>query len=158
MKKLLIFLFAFVAFTASAQDPQSLETVQQESWYESASSYFYYHGSAAAGDTIGVTDSTWTYTVRIRSKFALKPHVYFSIDSTGGTFDTTNINLYSKVAYYEPWVLRETAAWNLGSDTTGILESDSSHISEFWKFEVKSTNNTLEATIDEYFLKWTEDR
>ena len=157
MKKILMFLFALaVVFTANAQDPQGLETVQQQSNYNSASSYFYYHGTAS--DTIGIGDSIWNYTVRIRSKFALKPHVYFDIDSTGGTFDTTSITLYSKTASYEDWTSRKTVAWNSGVDTSGILEPASSVISEFWKFEIKGTDDTFKASINEYFIKWTEDR
>lgn len=157
MKKILLFLvLGFCAFIVNAQDPQTLESVDQSAGYGIDASYFYYHGTAT--DNLESGDSIWNYTVRIKSQAKLKPHVYFELDSTGGTFAATSISLYSKVASYSPWVLRETATWTAGADTSDFLESDSSHISEFWKFEVKAANDAFEADIKQYFLKWVEEK
>ena len=145
MKKLTFILLVFAGFFAKAQDPQSSETVQQQSYYDAKSSYFYYNG--LANDTIGANDSIWDYSVRIRSRSELKVHLAFDLDSTGGTFDTTYIDLYSKTAAFNNWILRERVAWKLGSDTIGYIESDSSHISEFWKARVWSEDDSFKAKV-----------
>jgi len=156
MKKLILLLFIFVGLFAKAQDPQGSEVVQQQSNYNANSSYFYYNGLAT--DIIGATDSIWEYSVRIRSRSELKAHLAFDLDSTGGTFDTTYIQLYSKTAAFDDWILRESVAWKLGADTIGYIESDSSHISEFWKVKIWAEDDSFEAKINKILIKYVEDK
>lgn len=156
MKKLIFILLVFVGFFAKAQDPQSSETVQQQSYYDAAASYFYYNGLST--DVIGANDSIWEYTVRIRARSELKAHLAFDLDSTGGTFDTTYIELYSKTASFDDWILREQVAWKLGADTIGYIESDSSHISEFWKVKIWAEDDSFEAKVNKILIKYVEDK
>ena len=140
----------------NAQDPQEAETVDHTLGYGTDVSYAYLTG--AAGDTIGIADSIWTYKVRVKSKFALKPELIIRLDSTGGTSNSVGVNLYSKTFAYEDYTLRETVTWATGVDTTIVLRSDSTHVSEFWKIGLLGANDTFKAKILDLVLKISEDR
>lgn len=157
MKQLaIITMILSASLLCNAQDPQSQVSVNATLGYGTDVSYIYYNGQAT--DTIGIGDSTWTYVLRAKSKFKLQPEVYLSLDSTGGTANAVTINLYSKTFGPANYVLRETDTWFDGSDTTLIMSSDSSHISEFWKVELIGTDDTFKAKMDQLIIKMTEDR
>jgi hypothetical protein len=117
-------------------------------------SYYYYTGQAK--DTIGVGDSVYTFPVRKKSLSTVLPYVYVAIDSTGGTFDTVTVQLQSKVFEDESYITRESATWNLGSDTIIVLQSDTSHISEYWRIRVACEDDTFKAKITSINFKFTQ--
>lgn len=160
MKNLLILLIAFVAIVAAnaqiTQDPQNSESIDQSLGYGTNASYLYYNGQAF--DTLGSGDSVWTYTVRVKSKFKLQPECYAILDSVGGTNAAVTLNLYSKAFAADNYTRRETTTWISGADTTKIMRSDSAHISEFWLFEFKSINDGFRVKLDEFLIKFAEDR
>jgi hypothetical protein len=154
---LLISLTLIVGVNAQIQtDPQSAETVDQTLGYGTDASYLYYTGQTA--DTLGAGDSVYTYTFRAKSKFPLKPEAYISVDSTGGTVATGTITLSSKTFAVNDYTIRETVSWVSGIDSVKKLESDSSHISEFWKLQISFPNDGFRVKIKEHVIKFTEDR
>ena len=164
MKKIILFLLvsfiflAGVAYTVHEHQKYmeemsiSSEPVNTTVGYDQ--SYYYYTGQAK--DTIGIGDSVYLFPVRKKSLSTVLPYIYIAIDSTGGTFDTVTVSLQSKVFEDESYITRESVAWNLGSDTVIVLQSDTSHVSEYWRIVVACEDDTFKAKITQVNFKFTQ--
>lgn len=126
--------------------------------YSKTRSYVYYDGTLAAGDTIGVGDSTITYTYYVKSLKPQQPKLYIELDSIGGLVDTVYVDLESKSFPSDSttWVRRERSTWITGLDVAITLSSDSSHMDEFWRINVNGQNDSLSVLIDNYIFKFYE--
>lgn len=154
MKKSLIIFSLIAVFILGAFNINSVLTESVNASLNYSETFKWYPGQTR--DTIGIGDSIWEYKIRKKSNLELIPYIYLAIDSTGGTFDTVNVTLESKVFEQESYTVRETVAWNLGSDTIIILVSDTSHISEYWKIKVAGTDDTFKAAITQLNIKFVQ--
>ena len=157
MKRLLnIFVMLAIFIIANAQDPMKSVDVNQSLGYGEDRSYIYYNGTAA--DTIGDSDSTFIYTVHIKSKFNVTPSAYVSYDSLGGTAATVTTTLESKEYPSDPWTVRETVSWTAGSDTTMKIVSDSTHRDEFWRVKSVGATDAFHVKMEQLIINVIEER
>ena len=126
--------------------------------YSKTRSYFYYDGTLAAGDTIGVNDSTILYTYYVKTLKPQQPKLYIELDSIGGKADTVYVDLESKSFPSDSisWTLRERATWTQGRDTAILLASDSAHMDELWRININGQNDSISVLIDNYIFKFWE--
>ena len=152
MKKFLIIfsLICVLIFGAFTINETLVEPVNASLNY--SESFKWYPGQTA--DTIGVGDSIWEYLIRKKSNYEITPYTYLALDSTGGTFDTITVTLESKAFEQESYTIRESASWELGSDTVIILVSDTAHISEYWKIKIIGDDDTFKAKITQLNFKF----
>jgi len=153
MKKIIIFIFAFVVlFAGAAYVGTDIMTEPVNTTLSYDQSYVWYTGLAK--DTIGIGDSVYTFPVRKKSLSKVAPYAYISIDSTGGTANVVTVTLESKAFEDESYIVRETASWTLGGDTVIKLLSDTAHISEFWQVKLSGADDTFKAKILKLNLKF----
>ena len=164
MKKIILFLLvsfiflAGVAYTVHEHQKYmeemsiSSEPVNTTVGYDQ--SYYYYTGQAK--DTIGIGDSVYLFPVRKKSLSTVLPYVYVAIDSTGGTANSVTVELQSKVFEDESYVTRESATWTEGSDTVIVLQSDTSHVSEYWQIKLTGADDTFKAKVTKVNFKFTQ--
>lgn len=160
MKKIILIISLFALFFAGAA--YTYEEYSQEEIYfgittESVNttvgydqSYYWYNGQTA--DTIGAGDSVYVFPVRKKSLSTVTPYVYIAIDSTGGTANSVTVTLESKVFEDESYTPRESATWLNGSDTVIIFQSDTAHISEYWRVKLSGADDTFKAKVT--VLNW----
>lgn len=150
MKKLfVIFSLIVFAFGLEAQNGAVDYTLKY------SESYVYFAGSDA--DTIGIGDSTFTYTVEKSSLKETAAYAYFSLDSVGGTAANVVVNLESRVTPRESWNIRETVTYAGQADTTFILESDSTHKARYWRANITGQDDGFNMAIDNIDFYITEE-
>ena len=154
MKKILIIFSLIAVFILGAFNINEVLVESVNASLNYSETFKWYPGQTA--DTIGVGDSVWEYKIRKKSNLELMPYTYLAIDSTGGTFDTITVTLESKVFEQESYTIRESASWELGSDTVIILISDTAHISEFWKIKIIGDDDTFKAAITQLNFKFVQ--
>jgi len=163
MKKLIIVSIVFIlivfagSFSANAQsDFQLKEDVSYTFGYGEEPSYLI--GALTAADTIGATDSVWVYSVRKKSGHRLQWLMSVALDSTGGTFDTTYVELWTKSDYLAPYTKRTTVIWYLGADTNITIQDANFRLdSEFARLRIWAEDDAFKAKIDSVFIKPAEE-
>lgn len=155
---LFVLLFAGAAYTYEKYSQEEInygintESVNTTVGYDQ--SYYWYDGQTA--DTIGVGDSVYLFPVRKKSLSTVTPYVYLSLDSTGGTANIVTVTLESKVFEDEDYTIRETESWHNGSDTVIIMESDTAHISEYWRIKLAGADDTFKAKVTVLNFKFVQ--
>jgi len=155
MKKFLTFLFlGLLLMVGAAYTVDNIMTEPVNSTINYDESFFYYSGLAK--DTIGVGDSVYTFALRKKSLSKVTPYTYISLDSTGGTANVVTVTLESKVFEQENYTIRESKIWHDGGDTAIIFESDTAHISEYWRIKLSGANDTFKAKVLKLNFKFTQ--
>ena len=154
MKKYLIIISIVLVGALSAFTITQVLTEAVQTTVDYNESYVWYNGVTA--DTLGVGDSIWTYSVRKKALSKITPYVYIALDSVGGTKNNVTITLESKCFEAENYIPRETKTWKLGRDTTLVFQSDTAHISEFWRVKLKGANDIFKVKVTKLNLKFVQ--
>jgi hypothetical protein len=108
-----------------------------------------------ASDTIGIQDSTWTFTVRKKTDAKMYHYYYISLDSVGGTTNIVDIIRQKKMFLAESYTNVDTVSWHGTADTTFSSLGSQTH-GEYWRILIKGRDDTFKAKIielDTKFLK-----
>ena len=154
MKKYLIIFSIILVGALSAFTISQILIEPVQSTVDYNESFVWYTGVTA--DTLGIGDSIWTYSVRKKSLEKIMPYVYIALDSVGGAKNNVVITLESKCFEQETYSIRETKTWKLGRDTTLIFQSDTAHISEFWRVKLKGANDIFKVKVIRLNLKFVQ--
>jgi hypothetical protein len=109
-------------------------------------------------DVLTVADSTWSYTIFKNSYKPLKYDVYLKLDRTGGTNNVVHVYLKAKKWDEQAaWTTLKTVNWTGASDTVIVLtESSTAGQYKYYKLDMVGANNTLLASILDYFIIFWE--
>lgn len=154
MKKYLIIFSILLAGVLSAFTLMQVMVEPVQTTVDYNESFVWYPGVTA--DTLGVGDSVWTYSVRKKSLAKIIPYVYIALDSVGGAKNNVTITLESKCFEQENYIPRETKIWKLGRDTVAVFQSDTAHISEFWRVKLKGANDIFKVKVTRLNLKFVQ--
>lgn len=77
--------------------------------------YLWYDGTAS--DTIGISDSIWTYEVRKKTDSRMYCYVDMYLDSTGGTANSVKIYLQNKFFPDQDYTNVDSVTWAASADT-----------------------------------------
>jgi hypothetical protein len=148
---LLLSLCLTVTFAQRGENQQT--TVDKSLGYDQT--YFLYPGLVT--DSVGVIDSTWSFTIGKLTRKPVKANFYLDLDSTGGTFDTVNFYIQKKVHDLADFVNTDTLYWKVGSDTIiKEWQTSSFHTADFWRLYIEGTNNTFKFHINRLDGKFVE--
>ena len=146
MKKfLIIFIFLGLVLGINAQNTTNDATVTY------AQTYNYFTG--AASDSIGVTDSIWTYTVRKKADAKTYMYYYIDLDSVGGTGADVYIIRQKKVFLAESYTTIDTITWAGSVDTT-FSSLSSIQATEYWRIVVKGSTSSFNAKVNILNMKF----
>jgi hypothetical protein len=121
-----------------------------------AESYSLLTGPSAAILTTG--DSSYTYTFYKESLKPLKYDVYVSLDSTGGTYDTTTVITWKAKKFSEnSWSTLKTVTWYNGSDTTFTMtESSTAQQYNYYQLSVAGNSDSPIVKLLLLYVKFWE--
>lgn len=148
---LLLSLCLTVTFAQRGTGQQT--TVNKSLGYDAT--YFTYPGLVT--DSVGIVDSTWSFTIGKLTDSKVFASFYLDLDSTGGTFDTVNLYIQKKVHDLADFENTDTLYWKIGADT--IIKNwttSTSHIADFWRLYIEGTDNTFQFDIDRLDGKFTK--
>lgn len=140
MKKIL---FLMIMILGVAVGYSQNQTVDKVVGYDDT--YVLYDGIAS--DTIGIADSTWTYTVRKKNDTRLRPYVYLDIDSVSGTPNVVNCILQGKTTPDESYTDITTVAWTNGNDTTIAYDVTAVKPYEYWRVSIEGQADEFKAEV-----------
>jgi len=118
----------------------------------------YINFSGVAADTIGVGDSTWTYTVYKKSDDNIYPYIYTDLAVVaGGTPDTVLVILQGKVFANQSFTALDTVIWR-GNPDNAITPFDytTANKNQIWRVMLQGSNDAIKARVsklDFYFPK-----
>ena len=92
--------------------------------------YTYTLYTGVASDTIGASDSIWTYTVEKLTDTKLFAYAYLDLDSIDGTAAPVTILLQNKVFGAQTFTTINTVTWTSGADTTFVTETSTADIAD----------------------------
>ena len=114
--------------------------------------YLLYTGIAS--DTIGIADSTWTYTVRKKTDTRLLPYVYVELDSISGTPNPVHTILQGKVFASELYTDIDSVVWAGTIDTMFTIDVVDTFKYEFWRVSVEGQLDEFKAKVQELDIKF----
>lgn len=146
MKNFIIgILFLAFAFTASAQN-----TVLDKSLNYSET-FVYYTGIAS--DTIGIGDSTWTYTIWKYNDEPGNVYVYADIDSVSLSSGEVSVVLQGKVLPEESYTDIATATYALTADTVILFDQTATQYDyQYWRVSLTGDNDENKVEVQK--LDW----
>jgi len=105
-------------------------------------------------DSLGIGDSTWTYTVRKLSREKVLTTFRVVLDSVGGTAvaDVT-INFKYKPWLKAPWVTDSTVTYTGTVDTTMQIVLDAAVVADYWQIDISCATDEFNVLIDSVYFK-----
>lgn len=149
MKRLAIILisllFVVVGYAQNtALDAKSLKN-STSTFFDIKENITYRYKYGTAVDTVGVTDSTYSYTFTVvNMDEQLEAECRIKLDSTSGT-PTLNVALKGKFSWNDSWTSIANADWaGTTSDTTLILSSTTAVPYRFYQVYIDVTATTAQ--------------
>lgn len=142
MKKLFVILMLGLFSLASFSQNQ---TVDKSLGYNKT--YSFYVGQSS--DTLGSSDSTWTYTINKLSTKKTFCNVYIEVDTLAGTTDDEcSFILEYKAAPGESiYTTANTVTYFQSEDTTFNIQNTTAVISDYWRIRVEGSTDDIKSII-----------
>lgn len=115
--------------------------------------YATYTGTAA--DSIGKTDSTFTYVFKVNQPHKTTPYIFVDLDSLRGTADTLYVIYQSKAFDTQKFVTLDTSIWVNSSSADAVYNPGSAVLQEYFRVFVKGQTDEYAVTINGIYCKFS---
>lgn len=147
MKKILLLIaIALMYIGVQAQNATIDKTLSYDQTYVN------YNGQTA--DSIGVIDTTWTYTVRKNNHWRVFPYVYLALDSIGGTAADVTVLLQKKVFGDQDYTTETTVTYAGTADTVILFDVTTADKAEFWRVSLSKASNDFNIGVEDLNFKF----
>jgi hypothetical protein len=103
---------------------------------------------ARTTDTIGATDSTFSFAIFKDIDSRIYSHIRVSIDKFGTTADSVDIILKYKVLNSESFTNLDTTRWYGSVDTNFVFETTTALIAKYWELSMNAYSDDIHAKMD----------
>lgn len=101
-----------------------------------------------ATDTIGATDSTWTYTLKKKTDTRNYLSTEIHLDSIGGTADTVFVIRQYKKFSFGTYANLDTVIWAGSADTIIKIVDGTARHNWYWRYLVKGSTSSFNVGVD----------
>lgn len=106
-----------------------------------------------AGDSIGVSDSIWYYTVRKFTTNKVYPTVRVALDKKGGTPADVTVRLMRKEWVGTKWTTESTVTYAGTVDTAFTISGSTARVADYWRLDVRCATDEFNVVIDSLYVK-----
>ena len=139
---MLVGLFSLSAFSQNESVNASLGYGQTYNLY-----------TGVASDTIGDSDSTWSYIVQKLTDEKVFPYAYISLDSLGGTAADVTVLLKYKMFDSQSFTTSTTVTYAGTIDTTIVISPGTAIKADYWQLLITGSTDGFNVGIDKFDLK-----